>query len=100
MIEYIEINNVKHPVRINRKALIKFEKLSGKGIESLGKLDTDGLSQLLFIGIEEGYKFEDKNIPYTSYEKFEDDLDSMDIITFYDDVAKVITNFFTKKKKK
>ena len=52
------------------------------------------------MGIEEGYKYENKNIPYVSYEAYEDDLDSMDILSFYDDVAKVITNFFTKKKKK
>ncbi len=100
MIEYIEINGVKHPVRLNRKALIKFEKITGKGIEALGNLDTEGLSQLLYFGIEEGYLFDKKNIPYLNYEAYEVDLDAMDLMTFYDDVAKVVTSFFTKKKKK
>jgi hypothetical protein len=100
MIEYIEINNIKHPVRINRRALISFEKESGNGINSLASLGTEGLTKLLYRGIEQGYKFEGKDIPFKSYEAYEDALDEMLVGEFYEEASRVISSFFPKEKKK
>lgn len=100
MIEYIEINKTKHPVRINRRALISFEKESGSGINSLASLDTEGLTKLLFKGLEQGYSFEGKDIPFKSYEAYEDALDEMPVGEFYEEVSRVIASFFPKEKKK
>ncbi|WP_339755184.1 hypothetical protein [Algoriphagus aquimarinus] len=100
MIEYIKINTDKHPVRINRRALISFEKQTGQGINSLASLGTDGLTQLLFKGMEQGYKFEEKDFPFTSYEAFEDALDDMPVGEFYEEVTRVIAAFFPKGSKK
>ncbi len=100
MIEYIDINQTKHPVRINRRALISFEKETGNGINSLASLDTEGLTKLLFKGIEQGYRFEQKALPFKDYTAFEDALDDMPVGEFYEESSRVIATFFQKGKTK
>jgi hypothetical protein len=99
MIEYIEINGTKHPVRINRKAMIVFEKQTGQGMSSLSALSTESLSALLYLGVVEGYKFLKEKNPYKNYAAFEEELDEMDIMFFYEEVANVVGSFFTKEQK-
>lgn len=101
MIEYFELNEKKHPVRINRKVLINFEKLTGNGISSLSALDTQSLTDLLYYGIVEGYNFNKSENPFKSKEEFENDVDdNMGIMEFYNGATEVITSFFTEVKKK
>jgi hypothetical protein len=99
MIEYIEINGTKHPVRINRKALIIFEKQTGQGISSLAAMSTESLSILLYLGVEEAYRFLKEKSPFENYESFEEVLDEMPVMFFYEEVANVIGSFFTKEQK-
>lgn len=101
MVEYIEINGVKHPVRINRKVLVTIEKMTGKGLQALGELDTQTLTDLVYAGIQEGYRFLKEKNHYKNKEEFENEVDdTMDVMEFYDSASKVITNFFSPKEKK
>ena len=43
MVEYLELKE-KHPVRINRRVMIVFEKKTGKGLSSLSNLGTEDLT--------------------------------------------------------
>lgn len=96
MIQYINIQDTKHPVRINRRSMMKFEAITGKGMQSLTAMSTESISLLLFYGIEEGYRFLKEENPFKSYEQFEDILDEMDIMFLYEEASTVIAGFFTK----
>ncbi|ERM82388.1 hypothetical protein P872_18505 [Rhodonellum psychrophilum GCM71 = DSM 17998] len=99
MIEYFKVNELSIPVRLNRKAIILFEKKYNKGLSSLQDIGTEELSMLLFLGVCEGHKFLDIQNEYAKFEDFETMLDEMDISEFYEVAGKVIGSFFSKKKK-
>ncbi|MBC6365798.1 hypothetical protein [Algoriphagus sp. AK58] len=100
MIEYIELNEKQIPVRINRKVIIKFEKMFKVGLQDLANVDTEGLSNLLYFGVIEGYSFLNEKNPYKKYEDFEVELDSISISEFFEVATKAISSFFTNEKKK
>ncbi|MBS9525911.1 hypothetical protein KI659_17960 [Litoribacter alkaliphilus] len=100
MIEYLNINGEEIPVRINRKSIILFERKFKKGLADLGSIGLEELSFLLYLGVCEGYKFLEEDNPFKKFEAFESKLDEMDLSDFLEKGAKVISDFFTKKKEK
>ncbi|MDR7130687.1 hypothetical protein J2X69_003044 [Algoriphagus sp. 4150] len=99
MIEYLEINEKKIPVRINRRVIIKFEKMFKTGLQDLAKIDTDGLSHLLYFGVCEGYSFLNEKNQYVKYEDFEKELDELSINEFFKIATDTIGSFFSDGKK-
>lgn len=98
MVEYLEIGEKSIPVRINRKAIVLFEKKFNKGLASLGSMGTEELSFLLYLGVVEGFKFTGEPNTYKKFEHFEDELDSVPVGEFYEKAGKVIASFFSVKK--
>ncbi|WP_200974427.1 hypothetical protein [Echinicola sp. 20G] len=99
MIEYLKIEEKEFPVRINRRAIVLFEKKFGKSLAKLGDISTEELSHIIYMGVCEGYRFLDEKNPFKDYEKFEDELDKMEVSEFFEKCGKVISSFFTEKKK-
>lgn len=99
MVEYFKLNEKKHPVRINRRVIIAIEKKTGKGLQALAEMDTQTMTDLIYMGIEEGYRFLKQINPFKNQEEFENELDEVPLMEFYDKSSKVITDFFQVKEK-
>ncbi len=99
MIEYLKIDEKEFPVRINRRAIVLFEKKFGKSLAQLGDISTEELSHIIYMGVCEGYRFLKEKNPFKDYEKFEDELDKMEVSEFFEKCGRVISSFFTEKKK-
>jgi hypothetical protein len=100
MVEYFNLGDVKHPVRITRRVLISIEKKSGKGLQALSALDTQTLTDLLYAGVVEGYAFTKEKNPFANQEAFENEVDdNMGIMEFYNSATEIVVSFFTVKEK-
>lgn len=63
MVEYITYKNEKLPILISYRALKTFKSLTGKDIKDI-KDDYTLSEPLLFLGLQSGFKYEDKPFNY------------------------------------
>lgn len=70
--EVIEINGQKYPYTVGHRALIEFERLSGKPFHTAVTLEDSVL--LMFCALRQGARFLAKEFPFT-FEEFIDYVD-------------------------
>jgi hypothetical protein len=98
MVEYLRTGKHEIPVRINRRAIVLFEKQTKKGIANIGDMNTETLTRLLFLGVTEGYRFTGETNPFKTFDDFENELDEMPLSDFYEQSGAVISSFFQGRK--
>lgn len=81
--KFIKVGNEKYPIRLTYRAMIEYEKLSGKSVSTV--TTTEQVTELIYCAVKAGAKAEGKEFNKT-YEEFLDVIDNYpdSMVSFYE----------------